>query len=126
MRTEGRGKVLAAVLLALTIVLGAGEPVGAYHETLYVTVNGVRLAPGQIRAIEQQYGTRLASGHYRYDPATGRFWSVGAMQGGGQIYRGQGRQDYGWHNRGQGSSGYSNPNTGTNIICDGGGCNIAR
>jgi hypothetical protein len=127
MRLEARGKVLVvSVLLGLAIIVGASNPVGAYHESLYVTVNGVRMAPGQIRAIEEQIGMRLASGHYRYDPTTGRFWLAGTVQGGEQIYRGQGRQDYGWYNPRQGSSGYSNHNTGTNIICDGGSCNIAR
>ena len=127
MRIGAREKVLvASVLLGLAIILGASEPVGAYHETLYVTVNGVRLAPEQIRAIEQLYSTRLVSGHYRYDATTGRFWLAGTMQGGEQLYRGQGRQGSGWYNPQQGSSGYSNHNTGTNIICDGGSCNIAR
>ncbi len=127
MRIGARGKMLVgSVLLGLGIILGASDLVGAYHETLYVTVNGVQMAPEQIRAIEQQYGTRLGSGHYRYDPTTGRFWLAGTIQGGEQIYRGQGRQDYGWSNPRQGSSGYSNHNTGTNIICDSGGCNIAR
>lgn len=126
MKTRGRWIHMASALAGLALTLSVAVPGWAYHETLYVTVNGTQLNGNQIRALEQMYGTRIPSGHYRYDPATGRLWPVGAFQGGEQLYRGQGRQDYGWRNPNGRSSGYSNHNTGTNVICDSGGCNIAR
>jgi hypothetical protein len=117
---------MVSALAGLALTLSVAAPVFAYHETLYVTVNGVRLSGDDIRALERMSGTRIPSGHYRYDPATGRLWLAGTFQGGEQINRGQSRQDYGWSNPRSGGWGYSNPNTGTNVICDSGGCNFAR
>ena len=108
------------------MTLGMSAPAIGYHETLYVTVNGTRLTGDQIRALEQMYGTRIQSGHYRYDAATGRLWPAQASSGSEQLRRGPGRQDYGWQNPNGGSWGYSNQNTGSNVICDSGGCNFAR
>lgn len=126
MNTTARWMQATLALAALAMTLGMAVPAAAYHETLYVTVNGTRLGASQIRALEQAYGTRIPSGNYRYDPATGRLFAVGAVSGSEQLYRGPGRQDQGWRNPAGRSSGYSNHNTGTNVICDSGGCNIAR
>jgi hypothetical protein len=63
-------------LVAILLVLGSVTAQG-YHETLYVTVNGVRLSPEQIRAIEQSLGMRVQSGHYWYDAASGYWGRVG-------------------------------------------------
>lgn len=126
MKTRGRLLYVASLLGGLAMTLGVSAPAIGYHETLYVTVNGTRLNGDQIRALEQTYGTRIPGGHYRYDAATGRLSVVGTSSGSEQLYRGSGRQDYGWQNSNGGSWGYANPNTGTNVICDSGGCNFAR
>jgi hypothetical protein len=126
MKTRARLISVASLLGGLALTLGVSAPALGYHETLYVTVNGTRLTGDQIRALEQRYGTRIPSGHYRYDHATGRFWAVQTSNGSEQLYRGSGRQDHGWHNSNGGSWGYGNSNTGTNVICDSGGCNFAR
>jgi hypothetical protein len=126
MKTRGRSTYIASLLGGLALTLGVSTPAIGYHETLYVTVNGTRLTGDQIRALEQMYGTRIPSGHYHYDPATGRLSAAQTYNGSEQIHRGSGGQDYNWQNRNGGSWGYGNSNTGTNVICDSGGCNFAR
>jgi hypothetical protein len=115
---------LAAVLLILGSVTAQG-----YHETLYVTVNGVRMSPDQIRAIEQSLGIRAQSGHYWYNAASGYWGIVGGpalgrvqSQTGGGNSGYQGSQGGGtFRNYSDGSWGYRNPNTGTGMISDGQG-----
>ena len=115
---------LVVVLLGLGSVTAQG-----YHETLYVTVNGVRLNPDQLRAIELSLGIRVQNGHYWYNTASG-YWGIvgGPALGQAQVPQGRGNSGYQgsqgggtFRNYGDGSWGYRNPNTGTGIISDGQG-----
>lgn len=119
-------KYVTACLLVAGVAIGAATAYG-YHDTLEVIVNGRRLSPAEIRWFEQQYGVRAQSGRYWYDPRSGQFGlERGAPQGSGERLSGRNWRRYGWTNPNGNSSGYSKHNTGTNIICDSGGCNSAR
>jgi hypothetical protein len=115
------------ILLVLLVLFGVTAH--GYHETLYVTVNGVRLSPDQIRAVEQSLGARVQSGHYWYDATSGSWGLVGGPAlGRVQAQQRRGNSGYGgsqgggtFRNYDDGSWGYRNQNTGTGIISDGQG-----
>ena len=71
-------KGLTSCLLVAFLVLGSVTAFG-YHDTLYVVVNGIRLTPTQIQALERLHGGPILSGRYWLDTNTG-VWGV---EGGG-------------------------------------------
>ncbi len=73
-------------LLAMLLPLGSIIPY-AYPDTPQVIVNGVRLSPEAIRALEQQYGVRVQSGRYWYDRVSG-LWGYEGGPSWGRIQPG--------------------------------------
>lgn len=92
----------------------------AYHDTLRIVVNGVRLTPEQIYRAEQATGMRLPSGYYWYDQRSGYWGQVN----GPPI----GRIDPVWAQGNTVTESYAgggaasrNANTGIGVITDGAG-----
>jgi hypothetical protein len=118
-------KYVSTCLLMAVVALGTVTAYG-YHDTLEVIVNGRRLSPQEIQWFEQQYGVRAQSGRYWYDPRSGQLGlERGSPRGRGEQFYGNPRE-YGWTNPSDRSMGYSNDNTGTNMLCVGADCNFAR
>jgi len=89
---ESKMQKLISVLIALLLWgLLSVAAVFAYHDSLYVTVNGVRLRSEQIRAFEQQAGVIMRSGHYWYDPGTEQ-WGIRNGPALGRLHAAQTQQ----------------------------------
>lgn len=73
-------------LFVVVLVWGSGLTFG-YHDTLNVVVNGKRLSPETIYALEQYYGVRIQSGRYWYDRISG-LWGREGGPTVGQILSG--------------------------------------
>jgi hypothetical protein len=93
-------------LLLAVFAMGSGMAY-AYHDTL---------PPGAF----------VPGGGYGYDPGVMQpRQQPRTFQGSGEEFYGNWR-DYGWTNPRDRSMGYSNGNTGTNMLCVGADCNFAR
>jgi hypothetical protein len=100
-----KNSVTTCLLLAI-FALGSGAAY-AYHDTLLPS------AP-------------MPGGRYWYDPSLmPPRQERRSFQGGGEQFYGNPRE-YGWTNPSDRSMGYSNGNTGTNMLCVGADCNFAR
>jgi hypothetical protein len=74
--------VFAIALLAFGLGAGvAGATVAGAQQRL-VVVNGVRLAPAALRAVELRLGVRIANGAYWYDRVSGAFGRPGGPTAG--------------------------------------------
>ena len=117
--------MLLGIIFGIVLVLCTVGAM-AYHDTLTVFVNGVRLTPEQIYHAEQAAGVRLRSGYYWYDQRSG-YWGLVN----GPVL---GRVGAVWSQGNTVTEGYSgggaasrNANTGIGIITDGaGGAFITR
>ena len=67
-----RHLIFAAAIFTLVFALTGHAK--AYH-SVYVTMNGVPIAPHEIPILEQLFGMHLENGHYWFNPASG-MWGV--------------------------------------------------
>jgi hypothetical protein len=99
-------KPVTTCLLLAVFTLGSGVAYG-YHDTLLP-------------------GAPMQGGRYWSDPRARQLGQERrSLPGGGEQPYGNWRA-YGWTNSYDRSMGYSNSNTGTNMICVGADCNFAR
>jgi len=64
-----------ALAFTLMLLCGIHAPCAPPAEAL--TINGVRLSPEKVQAIQKQYGLRMANGDYWYDRRSGAWGYVG-------------------------------------------------
>ena len=74
--------LLATALLAFGLGASAADATVAGAQQRLVVVNGVRVAPAALRAVELRLGLRIANGAYWYDRVSGAFGRAGGPTAG--------------------------------------------
>ena len=123
------GKIIAIGFAGLLFVVSVIGLAFGYHDTLNVTVNGMRLSPAEIAALEQIIHMPVVSGRYWYNPFTGLWGREGQPAQGRINLNGQGNQEKsynGWNRNTPGGnwggggtcSYYFDPDSGSSWMSD--------